>query len=741
MPPDEQLHISCLPTEVLEQIFECLLDNLDDLLAVSTVCSSWYLTASRFIGSRSLLCLQHDLIHRTKTLNKSHREHKHWAIQDSDIHVDGNFGEFWQSVCEEVESLTINNCYLREPDFVSLLSSCKNIKALKLQQLEHTFMTVNLLQSELDRKRVREGLQALESLEVRCERYISDNLLHHLMAVTPPLTSLSLATCNISYQDAIRNRFYPVGVSSPSEFVSTFAKVLEWIQGMTATLRKLDLSGTRIDSGAMERLMLVPQLQLHTLSLANCDQVTNTAVERLCSGQPWLRRLDLTGCYRVSGVAVVALADSLPCLQWLSLHGCGAVTAESVSRLVQSHELHHLDVGATDSSSSCAVQHKMHRFQPKLRYLSLAGVSLDAPQVVLVAAGAPNLTHLDLSMSAHSLKNVTLQLRVLLLSTCCLLTDAGFMGECYRDASLSHHPAACDDCKASVAPKKTLSGVNLTTSPRRVQLYSRRVTCSGHRACRCFYDYDSWTSLVDSLSRVDAEVSEELQEANEAGESQQVNGVEQQESLVDYKAPLSLRRPASIANLRGLRRLSLCGVFKLTDHCLVTAFHFPELQHLNLAQCGQISSVGLGAMASRCRALKELLLSRCDSVDDIAVQAVVHHLHRLQRLHLQHCTLLTSDSLDSLHWRASLRYLDISQCTGMTQSSVDEFSLQCPNVKVITLNTKYMQSIAHPLIPARTASPISEQFSTPQVSPPPPQPPPLPLMAKVKNVIFRPWMR
>lgn len=75
----------------------------------------------------------------------------------------------------------------------------------------------------------------------------------------------------------------------------------------------------------------------------------------------------------------------------------------------------------------------------------------------------------------------------------------------------------------------------------------------------------------------------------------------------------------------------------------------------------------------------------------------------------------------------------------MTQSSVDEFSLQCPNVKVITLNTKYMQSIAHPLIPPRTASPTPEQFSTPQVTPP--QPPPLPLMAKVKNVIFRPWMR
>jgi hypothetical protein len=52
------------------------------------------------------------------------------------------------------------------------------------------------------------------------------------------------------------------------------------------------------------------------------------------------------------------------------------------------------------------------------------------------------------------LSGLVLQLHVLLLSTCCLLTDAGFMGECYRDASLSHDPATCDECKASVAPKK-----------------------------------------------------------------------------------------------------------------------------------------------------------------------------------------------------------------------------------------------------------------------------------------------
>ncbi|KAF2364086.1 F-box domain [Trinorchestia longiramus] len=744
--------ITSLPTEVLEKIFESLSDSVDDLLAISRVCFAWHLTASRLIESHVALCLEHDLHNTSKILSKSARQYKHWLLQNSDVRVDGDFGNFWKSISQDLESLTVRNCFVREQDFVHLLSGCGHMKTLKLQQLEHTFMTVSLLEDKADQELVRLALRQLQYLEVRCERYVSDSLLDKLVSITPPLVSLSLASCNISYQDAIHKRFYPAKQSSPSEFVATFARVLEWIRGMVTTLRHLDLSRTRIDSNSVGRLVQVPHLQLTSLCFAYCDQITNASLEQVCKNLPLLQHLDLTGCYRLSEPAICFIEHSLPHLEWFSVQGCGAVSACSVLLVVQSHDLVYLDAGATDSSSCCAVLQPMYRLQPRLRHLGLAGVSLDARQVVLVAAGAPHLTHLDLSVCAHSVKNCTLQmlsglllhLRVLLLSTCCLLTDAGFMGECYHDSSLNHNPLVCPDCLASIASKKTLSGVNLTTSPRRVQLYSRRVTCTTHPVCHSFYDYDTWDYLAEAIADetldiADPEVLKEKAEKDDEA-AQKLNSAQPVPDTIDtilnFKSSLRHRLPASIVNLRGLRKLSLCGVFKLTDHSLVTAFHFPDLQYLNLSQCAQITSVGLGAVASRSTALQELLLARCDSVDDVVVQALVHHLLRLRRLHLQHCSQLTSDSLDSLQWRSSLRYLDITQCTGMLHSAVEHFIVQCTNVKVITLNTHYLQ----PPSASDAVLPPAEAFSAPTLTPTP-RPPPLPLLSKVKRRIFRPWLR
>jgi hypothetical protein len=88
-----------------------------------------------------------------------------------------------------------------------------------------------------------------------------------------------------------------------------------------------------------------------------------------------------------------------------------------------------------------------------------------------------------------------------------------------------------------------------------------------------------WQLFADSLSPVDVEVSDELKEANEAEvdgaeESQQVNGVKQQKSLVDYKAPLPLRSPASIANLRGIPFLKYCQIPHKFKFLLRPIVHF-----------------------------------------------------------------------------------------------------------------------------------------------------------------------
>ncbi|KAF2345548.1 hypothetical protein FHG87_023696, partial [Trinorchestia longiramus] len=381
----------------------------------------------------------------------------------------------------------------------------------------------------------------------------------------------------------------------------------------------------------------------------------------------------------------------------------------SVLLVVQSHDLVYLDAGATDSSSCCAVLQPMYRLQPRLRHLGLAGVSLDARQVVLVAAGAPHLTHLDLSVCAHSVKNCTLQmlsglllhLRVLLLSTCCLLTDAGFMGECYHDSSLNHNPLVCPDCLASIASKKTLSGVNLTTSPRRVQLYSRRVTCTTHPVCHSFYDYDTWDYLAEAIADealdiADPEVLKEKAEEDDEA-AQKLNSAQPVPDTIDtilnFKSSLRHRLPASIVNLRGQGSERSLAAAAAKSRCIRLFYPAKQsspsefvatfarvlewirgmvttLRHLDLSRT-RIDSNSVGRLVQVPHLqLTSLCFAYCDQITNASLEQVCKNLPLLQHLDLTGCYRLSEPAICFIeHSLPHLEWFSVQGCGAVSAVS------------------------------------------------------------------------
>lgn len=98
------------------------------------------------------------------------------------------------------------------------------------------------------------------------------------------------------------------------------------------------------------------------------------------------------------------------------------------------------------------------------------------------------------------------------------------------------------------------------------------------------------------------------------------------------------KRFESIRNLKGLKTLRCCGLYKITNFALIDSFQFLELKELYMSRCSGVTEQGLKALAENCRSLEVLDLSECRDINDKAVQYVTKYLYRLRTLKLNGCS-------------------------------------------------------------------------------------------------------
>lgn len=171
------------------------------------------------------------------------------------------------------------------------------------------------------------SLRNVTRLHLACSRYLTDNLFSRIISVVGPLRKLSLAGCQISFHEAIHKRFYPQdGRVTVSDHVLTFKHILKYIEEKATTLKEISLGRTLVDSEALYHLSKVPKLQLESVHLMSCDQVTKSGIQLLCENQKAITDLDLSLCSRLTDYAVLAICQHLPRLKKLNLRRCQGIT-------------------------------------------------------------------------------------------------------------------------------------------------------------------------------------------------------------------------------------------------------------------------------------------------------------------------------------------------------------------------------------------------------------------------------
>ncbi|KAG0728896.1 F-box/LRR-repeat protein 2 [Chionoecetes opilio] len=651
-----------LPFETLVTLFTYL--GVSDLLAASCVSRLWREAASILLVERVTIMVTDDAAPAVRVFQDSSIPYRNWVFKEVDLCSCEVWGEWWLRVGREVQSLGLHSTGMGQAEFTRLLTPCKKLRVLNLNgsrglfreamgeclgavqslrlwaagisqrdfmyllqqcssledlwldDMAHLLMPGTLLSNPEDINVLSTSLRNVTRLHLACSRYLTDTLFSRIISVVGPLRKLSLAGCQISYHEAIYKRFYP----------EDGRHILKHIEAKAATLKEISLGRTLVDSEGLHKLSTVPKLQLESLHLMSCEQLTKSGIQLLCENQKGITDLDLSLCSRITDYAVLAICQHLPHIKKLNLRRCQGITENGIKALSQLRFLEELNISHLEAVNSVSVEEAIGKeVRPSLSLLNLASLSLEWKVIANLAIVAPNLTHLDVSMCISSVNDRSVQalcrslkkLQILNMNGCTIVSDIGLAGH-----SLGQNE-----------PSPQAAGLSLETlgirdlDPLKVQLGSK----------------------AEQTIRQESEVTKYLSD-----------NIQQITTSSEY----------GLSNLKGLRELNLCGCKKLTNITLVHTLKFQELRYLNLSHCQGVGEEGLMTVAQNCPGLEVLMLAECGHTSDQAVLVISHFLKRIKTLDLQSCAKLTDDALDSLSNCLTLQYLDVSNCFKMSLEKV-----------------------------------------------------------------------
>ena len=100
-----------------------------------------------------------------------------------------------------------------------------------------------------------------------------------------------------------------------------------------------------------------------------------------------------------------------------------------------------------------------------------------------------------------------------------------------------------------------------------------------------------------------------------------------------------------------------------------------------------MSNAGLHALASDCRGLRELHLSKCEHITDLGVMSVADHCPQLEILDLSGCQNVTDFSLLALAEQShGLQTLLLNECFHVTQVGIGPLIAKCRNLRKLGLS-------------------------------------------------------
>ncbi|KAI8979835.1 hypothetical protein BDF20DRAFT_941034 [Mycotypha africana] len=152
-----------------------------------------------------------------------------------------------------------------------------------------------------------------------------------------------------------------------------------------------------------------------------------------------------------------------------------------------------------------------------------------------------------------------------------------------------------------------------------------------------------------------------------------------------------------IKDMKNVEAMDLNSCWLLTDRSLNRlAEACPHLTKLDLSNCRKISDIGIFKLLDRKAAynypqLEELRLSYCKKLTDMAMGHLVEFCSQtLRSLNIQRCTRITDQGFkkwaDSTAPFSSLQYLNLTDCSFLTDQAVAYLVAAAPNLKDLSLS-------------------------------------------------------
>ncbi|OXA62291.1 hypothetical protein Fcan01_03280 [Folsomia candida] len=454
-PRDDQL---LLPNEILYNIASNLSPR--DVFWAQRVCRSWFLfgltDSERFLGDAFGINCQgsEDRLHQlalhyqrneqeAQGINAEDETHNYplplrtaaFFLENLELTRNPLSLKFWSLFSDTITRLEFTDCAVLPRICVDVKDNdgnvvnvdtnfslgCPNLKKLALRNMDKSFM----MGAQFIQFHQILHLSNLVSLDVSCNKNITDKILLNLLLKTEKLESLNLMGCPLVLARAVHNRFYPQALNSeesgPVEFsdhIFSFETIVKHFltRPKGAHMNELILKATPLTSYTLELIRDPAIFTWESLDLSYCRELKKDAIHSVLSAHSQsLKKLSLKSDGRGLMVLDVLKEISLPNLESLSIRN-GKFDRGAVS---------------------------VFETMPKLRKLSCAN-PFRSPVVVgslmqiqqQVFSKLKNITHLSLAHSNEFVNNGLLQviilnmkqIKKLHLPGCESLSDFGLTG-------------------------------------------------------------------------------------------------------------------------------------------------------------------------------------------------------------------------------------------------------------------------------------------------------------------------
>lgn len=510
----------------------------------------------------------------------------------NEVEISSKQNEFWNKMGEHIRCLTLRNCDICEKVFVSMLQKCTNLETLNIQNCKELFMSGRLLEGKSEGF-LTDNLENLKCLSLSGNQYLTDALFNRFVSAAPALEEINLSACSLQFHLGLVKKFYPASTDifqNPSESVLTFYFVHQLIVNRARDIKRLHFSCTLIDGAALESLSEIIGLELNSLQVHSCDQLTNAGILSLSTHQTSLRELDIGLCTRVTDQSLVNICKNLVNLEYLNIQRCRAVTDFGIAELHKLKKLKSLNISQCElitkdglEKGICVEENK------RLEELDINSLNLDQTGLIMLSERLPNLRVLNLSYCFNAVTDTSIQvifknqllLQILKMSHCDKVSDAGLTG------------------MGKLQTKDEEAGPIMSN-----------------------IDESHMSPKIYLGSRAEEEIVRDAKRKRDV-------------MLMCEKLSMDTYTGYSLARIRGLKELDISGCNRITDVSLTYAFNFKELINLNLSRCQQITCEGIEHLVKNCPSIEYFNLTDCYNLKDNAVNEIVKNLQRLKQLELR----------------------------------------------------------------------------------------------------------